>query len=329
MLTPRSHRENLPRPRRATVVTIDPRNPYKALQEIFLDHPFVVLSENVVNPLDRWRYAALELLSSHFGYRYAVYEKETLEEAVRESQYMLQVNPRYSSDLQQLTLDEAIRLYSLLEKVDRVLTDHHIGYWAGRETLLGAIRHGGLIPWDDYLHLFLLDTDEQKLLNARSDLESVGLALHAYYKGIYKIHEIDGIPLEDSRHHTGFLPFKYPAVNLFVMRLEHHDPEQDIYVHRSADFYVRWSHERFAYSQTQGITRAPFGPLTISIPGDPESYLRTIYGVANHPDLWRKYAIESTWDHRREDKARYPGAALVEIDHFSPAPWRESDPAIQ
>ncbi|NNM42983.1 MAG: hypothetical protein HKM07_01395 [Chlamydiae bacterium] len=305
----------------ATLLLIEPRNPYKIVENVFLDKPFVVLSHHITEKDIGWGSTVLEHLSSRHGYRLVIFKNESLDEATKIAQHLLSMSPKYSSELTRLTVQESTRLYSLMKKIDKVLTENKVKYWAGRETLLGAIRHGGLVPWDDYLHLFILDSEKLKLESVKADFEKEGLVLHSYFKDFYKVCEVDGLPLQDHFNNTGTLPFTYPAANIFVMTLEKRKESQDVYVHSSFNFYFNWNHERFAYSQIENISRIPFGPISLPIPGSPEEYLNRMFGTEKRPDLWKKYAVEPLWDHRNEKDPTYSGAALVEIDNFAPAPW--------
>ena len=52
----------------------------------------------------------------------------------------------------------------LLAAFDGVCRRHGLTYFAGGGTLLGAVRHGGYIPWDDDIDLFMLRRDYDRLL---------------------------------------------------------------------------------------------------------------------------------------------------------------------
>lgn len=66
-------------------------------------------------------------------------------------------------DQEQLTKAKKIMVEILVE-VDRICTKYEIEYYLADGTLLGAIRHGGFIPWDDDLDISMLRKDYNKFL---------------------------------------------------------------------------------------------------------------------------------------------------------------------
>lgn len=63
------------------------------------------------------------------------------------------------------TLREAqLRMLEILKTVDEICRRHGLKYWLTCATLLGAVRHGGFVPWDDDLDIAMMRDDYLKLM---------------------------------------------------------------------------------------------------------------------------------------------------------------------
>lgn len=66
--------------------------------------------------------------------------------------------------MEPLTVDD-VKLIELeiMDEIDRVCNEHGVQYFLGYGTLLGAVRHGGFIPWDDDMDIVMM-RDQYELL---------------------------------------------------------------------------------------------------------------------------------------------------------------------
>lgn len=69
-----------------------------------------------------------------------------------------ELRARYNPDGSTLRKAQ-LRMLEMLRFLDRVCRENGIRYWLASGTLLGAVRHGGFLPWDDDVDVCMLRED--------------------------------------------------------------------------------------------------------------------------------------------------------------------------
>jgi lipopolysaccharide cholinephosphotransferase len=121
-------------------------------------------------------------------------------------------NERFNhTDIFKMTKAQTVLdLYKLLYIIDKVLIDNDIEYWIDGGTLLGAVRHKGIIPWDDDGDIQIWDTDEDELKSLQSEFDDYGVVLMETWFG-YKVFFKNGQRIKGKE-------WLYPSVDIFPVK---------------------------------------------------------------------------------------------------------------
>jgi lipopolysaccharide cholinephosphotransferase len=221
---------------------------------------------------------------------------------------MAEGNPTLLGRTDQWAVD---RVYSTLDAVDALLGWLDVPYTIIGGTLLGALRHGGLIPWDDDGDVAIPEDSNFTRSAATRWLEQRGFGLGSGTRVTYRAYPLDGKLVR--RGDDYFSPF----VDIFPLR-ERRISHKIAYADAGAR--DRWPNEYFFEREFGSFGRRKFGPLNLSsVPDDvARDYLDRCYGM--------KWSTEAhlSWDHLRNIDRRDQVVTLTSFGCSLPAGtgWR-------
>lgn len=146
------------------------------------------------------------------------------------------------------------KLIDLFEYFINLCDKHNIHYVATGGTLLGSVRHKGIIPWDDDIDVALTKESIVKLKNLKDEINKDGVdILHGELgKFVYKD--------------------KYNGKIIWIDLFEY-KKEDKLYLHAAKFFYNRSKEEIFHEKEFENTTTLPFNRLTIKVP---TNYFRVV-----------------------------------------------------
>ena len=115
------------------------------------------------------------------------------------------------------------RMTEMLKVLDAICQKHQIKYWICAGTLLGQVRHGGYIPWDDDLDVEMLREDYLRLMEILPAELPDHLALQTpdtdenYFFGYAKLRDLKSHVTEVNRYDR---IFKYQGIFIDIFPME-------------------------------------------------------------------------------------------------------------
>jgi phosphorylcholine metabolism protein LicD/GR25 family glycosyltransferase involved in LPS biosynthesis len=174
-------------------------------------------------------------------------------------------------------------LYQMLYDTHNILKNNGIKYFIDGGTLLGAVRHKGIIPWDDDIDIGIMQTDRTKFLSLRSDFKKCGYSISKVWFG-YKIFKSNKPLIE------GF-NYSFPFIDVLLYK-----KMEGKYTLAMKEARDEWPKEKWNEKQLFPLKLYEFGDYEVYGPQDHEKYFKTYYG-----DDWNEIAYRE-YDHEAEEE---------------------------
>ena len=127
-----------------------------------------------------------------------------------------QLRQRFNPEGSPLRIHQ-MKMLKILIDIDKVCKNNGIKYWLSSGSCLGAIRHGGFIPWDDDVDIEMMRSDYIKFVNVFHETDDLVLQTYCndrfYYSSFGKIRDKSTVVYDSL--------YKYKGVFVDVFCLEY------------------------------------------------------------------------------------------------------------
>ncbi len=181
-----------------------------------------------------------------------------------------------------------------LKDADEILLAESVDYCVMFGTLLGSVRHDGLIPWDDDLDIIIFDIDKFED-RCRHQFEERGYVVYEDIRTVegterrfgYRIHSEEGISIPGQS-------WKFPWLGVWEPEFKQNE--------------MTLPPEEFSYSVEDffPLQRKAFLDFYVSVPRRPESILRQYYG-----DDCMEFCMLHNLDHRNYKPTGFPSTKFA------------------
>lgn len=200
-----------------------------------------------------------------------------------------------------LRKEYALSMYQMMFDIHNTMEAANVTYWIDGGTLLGAMRHQGIIPWDDDLDIQVYKTDEKKFYQ---------IVVPVLQKMGYKMDEIVTNKIITSDQKFAKLPHEKP-------------PSCDIFFAHPQEgrLEIGWPNA-IQVKDLNPLKRYPFGSFEVWGPANPLPYLFALYGKNCLQQAWRGY------DHLSQEEGKESSMVPFALSKDRLAPAQPIGPVV-